>query len=87
MDVFESLDLTRLKGVYIGRLRSFKLSFHASGDGNIGLWTYSAAALPGNHHRHFIGDGGRGDTPKSRDGVVAYWNPHVDGCEHEEIMP
>jgi hypothetical protein len=38
-------------------------------------------------HHSIIGDRGRGDTPKSSDGVVAYWSSHVDSAESEKIVP
>lgn len=34
-----------------------------------------------------IGDRGRGDTPKSSDGIVGYWSSHLDGAESELIVP
>ena len=34
-----------------------------------------------------VGDRGRGDTPKSSDGVVAYWSSHLDGAKSEFIAP
>jgi pimeloyl-ACP methyl ester carboxylesterase len=34
-----------------------------------------------------IGDRGRGDTPNSSDGVVAYNSSHVDGAQSELIVP
>lgn len=34
-----------------------------------------------------IGDRGRGDTPNSSDGVVAYWSSHLDGAQSEKIVP
>ncbi len=34
-----------------------------------------------------IGDRGRGDTPRSSDGVVPYWSSHVEGAESEAIVP
>jgi len=34
-----------------------------------------------------IGDRGRGDTPNSSDGVVAYWSSHLEGAKSEEIVP
>ena len=34
-----------------------------------------------------IGDQGRGDTPESSDGVVAYRSSHVDGAQSELIVP
>jgi hypothetical protein len=45
-----------------------------------------AVAVPRNR-RHFIGDRRRGETPHSSDGVVAYWNSHVDDSECEKIVP
>ena len=34
-----------------------------------------------------IGDRGKGDSPKSTDGVVAYWSSHLDGARSEKIVP
>lgn len=34
-----------------------------------------------------IGDRGKGDTPNSSDGVVAYWSSHLAGAESERIVP
>lgn len=34
-----------------------------------------------------IGDRGRGDTPKSSDGIVPYWSSHLDRVESECIVP
>jgi pimeloyl-ACP methyl ester carboxylesterase len=34
-----------------------------------------------------IGDRGRGDTPKSSDGVVPYWSSHLAGAQSELIVP
>jgi hypothetical protein len=34
-----------------------------------------------------IGDRGRGDTPNSSDGVVAYWSSHLAGAQSELIVP
>jgi pimeloyl-ACP methyl ester carboxylesterase len=33
------------------------------------------------------GDRGKGDTPDSSDGVVAYWSSHLDGSISEKIVP
>jgi hypothetical protein len=33
------------------------------------------------------GDRGRGDTPNSSDGVVAYWSSHLTGAQSELIVP
>ncbi len=42
---------------------------------------------PGIPYQSIIGDRGRGDTPKSSDGVVAYWSSHLDGAQSELIVP
>ncbi len=34
-----------------------------------------------------IGDRGKGDTPDSSDGIVAYWSSHLDEAESELIVP
>jgi pimeloyl-ACP methyl ester carboxylesterase len=34
-----------------------------------------------------VGDRGRGDTPNSSDGVVAYWSSHLTGSQSELIVP
>jgi pimeloyl-ACP methyl ester carboxylesterase len=34
-----------------------------------------------------LGDRGRGDSPNSSDGVVAYWSSHLDGARSEFIAP
>lgn len=38
-------------------------------------------------HHSIIGDRGRGDTPDSSDGVVAYWSSHLDSAESEVVVP
>ena len=42
---------------------------------------------PGIPYYTIIGDRGRGDTPNSSDGVVAYWSSHLDGAKSEFIAP
>jgi len=42
---------------------------------------------PGVPYNSIIGDRGRGDTPKSSDGVVPYWSSHLDGAQSELIVP
>jgi len=37
-------------------------------------------------YHSIIGDRGRGDTPNSSDGVVAYWSSHLDGAKSERIV-
>ena len=38
-------------------------------------------------YHSIIGDRGRGDSPNSTDGVVAYWSSHLDGAKSECIVP
>ena len=38
-------------------------------------------------HHSIIGDRGKGDTPDSSDGVVAYWSSHLDSAKSECIVP
>ena len=38
-------------------------------------------------YHSIIGDRGRGDSPNSSDGVVAYWSSHLDGAQSELIVP
>jgi pimeloyl-ACP methyl ester carboxylesterase len=42
---------------------------------------------PGIPYHTIVGDRGRGDTPKSSDGVVAYWSSHLEGAASERIVP
>jgi hypothetical protein len=42
---------------------------------------------PGVPFHSIIGDRGRGDTPDSSDGVVAYWSSHLAGAASEKIVP
>ena len=38
-------------------------------------------------YHSIIGDRGKGNSPKSTDGVVAYWSSHLDGAKSEKIVP
>jgi pimeloyl-ACP methyl ester carboxylesterase len=38
-------------------------------------------------YHSIIGDRGKGDTPKSSDGVVEYWSSHQEGAASELIVP
>jgi pimeloyl-ACP methyl ester carboxylesterase len=38
-------------------------------------------------YHSIIGDRGKGDSPNSTDGVVAYWSSHLDGARSELIVP
>jgi pimeloyl-ACP methyl ester carboxylesterase len=42
---------------------------------------------PGIPYHTIVGDRGRGDTPRSSDGVVPYWSSHLDGAKSEFIAP
>jgi hypothetical protein len=44
--------------------------------------------LPSDAPYHsIVGDRGRGDTPNSSDGVVAYWSSHLTAAQSELIVP
>jgi hypothetical protein len=53
---------------------------------NPGLPVMNAARMSVPYHS-IIGDRGRGDSPNSSDGVVAYWSSHLDGAQSEVIVP
>jgi hypothetical protein len=38
-------------------------------------------------YHSIIGDRGKGNSPNSTDGVVAYWSSHLDGAQSELIVP
>lgn len=38
-------------------------------------------------YHSIIGDRGKGNTPDSSDGVVAYWSSHMPGAVSEKIVP
>jgi hypothetical protein len=38
-------------------------------------------------YHSIIGDRGKGNSPNSTDGVVAYWSSHLDGAKSELIVP
>lgn len=38
-------------------------------------------------YHSIVGDRGKGDTPESSDGVVAYWSSHLGGAVSEKIVP
>ena len=41
---------------------------------------------PGIPYHSIMGDRGRGNTPKSSDGVVPYWSSHLEGAQSEKIV-
>ena len=51
----------------------------------VALATVSLA--PGIPYHTIVGDRGRGDSPKSSDGLVPYWSSHLDGVESELVVP
>jgi triacylglycerol esterase/lipase EstA (alpha/beta hydrolase family) len=53
---------------------------------NPGFPVVNSAPMTVPYHS-IIGDRGKGDTPKSTDGVVAYWSSHLDGAKSEKIVP
>ena len=53
---------------------------------NPALPVINAAPITVPYHS-IIGDRGRGDSPNSSDGVVAYWSSHLDGAQSECIVP
>ena len=38
-------------------------------------------------YHSIIGDRGKGDSPNSSDGVVAYWSSHLHNAHSERIVP
>jgi hypothetical protein len=42
---------------------------------------------PGIPYHTILGDRGKGDSPNSSDGVVAYWSSHLDGAASQRIVP
>lgn len=38
-------------------------------------------------YHSIVGDRGKGNTPDSSDGVVAYWSSHLDGAVSEKVVP
>ena len=42
---------------------------------------------PGIPFHSIIGDKGKGDSPNSSDGVVAYWSSHFPGADSELVVP
>ena len=42
---------------------------------------------PGIPYHTIVGDRGKGDTPNSSDGIVAYWSSHLEGARSEFIAP
>lgn len=53
---------------------------------NPSLKTMNSVPIRAPHHT-ILGDRGRGDSPNSSDGVVAYWSSHLDSAQSEKIVP
>jgi triacylglycerol esterase/lipase EstA (alpha/beta hydrolase family) len=53
---------------------------------NPALPVINSASISVPYHS-IIGDRGKGDSPNSTDGVVAYWSSHLDGAKSELIVP
>jgi pimeloyl-ACP methyl ester carboxylesterase len=80
-DAFTSAELLKLTGSK--RLPNSVLGLRPS---NPSLPVINNAPISVPYHS-IIGDRGRGDTPNSSDGVVAYWSSHLDGAKSELIVP
>jgi pimeloyl-ACP methyl ester carboxylesterase len=80
-DAFSSQELVQLTGSK--RLPNSVLGLKPS---NPALPVINNAPISVPYHS-IIGDRGRGDTPNSSDGVVAYWSSHLDGAKSELIVP
>jgi hypothetical protein len=53
---------------------------------NPALEVINSASISVPYHS-IIGDRGKGNSPNSTDGVVAYWSSHLDGAQSELIVP
>ena len=80
-DAFTSQELVQLTGSK--RLPNSVLGLKPS---NPSLPVINNAPISVPYHS-IIGDRGRGDSPNSSDGVVAYWSSHLDGAQSEKIVP
>src|SRR6516225_2060055 len=81
-DAFTSSELLKLTG-------SFKLllnSVWGLQPTNPALAVINSAPIRVTYHS-IIGDGRKGDSPNSTDGVVPYWSSHLDGAHSECIVP
>lgn len=66
--------------------RRYLTSIHGLSPGNPTFAAIEDIPIEAKYHS-IIGDRGRGDTPNSSDGVVAYWSSHLDGAQSELIVP
>lgn len=53
---------------------------------NFVLALHKVPIVRGIPYHTIAGDRGRGDSPKSSDGVVPYWSSHLEGAESEKIV-
>lgn len=76
------VDLTQ----FTGSARRLPNSVSGLSPKNPSLKIVNSAKITAPYHS-IIGDRGKGDTPNSADGVVAYWSSHLDGAQSELIVP
>ena len=80
-DAFSDAELAQLTGS-----RRLPNSVWGLKPTNPALAVINSAPISVPYHS-IIGDRGRGDSPNSSDGVVAYWSSHLDGAQSEKIVP
>jgi hypothetical protein len=80
-DAFSDAELVQLTGS-----RRLPNSVWGLKPSNPALSVINSAPISVPYHS-IIGDRGRGDSPNSSDGVVAYWSSHLDGAKSELIVP
>jgi pimeloyl-ACP methyl ester carboxylesterase len=80
-DAFSDAELAQLTGS-----RRLPNSVWGLKPTNPALRVINSAPISVPYHS-IIGDRGRGDSPNSSDGVVAYWSSHLDGAKSELIVP
>src|SRR5437667_1411934 len=81
-DAFTNADLVKL----MGSSKRLPNSVWGLKPSNPALPVVNSAPISVPYHS-IIGDRGKGDTPNSTDGVVAYWSSHLDGAKSELIVP
>src|SRR6266581_5583181 len=81
-DAFTSADLVKL----MGSSKRMPNSVWGLKPSNPALPVVNSAPISVPYHS-IIGDRGKGDTPNSTDGVVAYWSSHLEGAKSELIVP
>jgi hypothetical protein len=89
VEAFEDCVSIRQKRMEVHRHDYIEL-FLLQGRGSVLIDFGTVNKLPiasGVPYHSIIGDRGKGDTPKSSDGVVPYWSSHLDGAQSELIVP